>query len=381
MKKNLIILASLFCASAAFVACDDENESGSKTHDITVTEGVFVVNSGNSYNGIAGSLTTYSPYTGANSTDAFAAVNGRSLGATPNDGIAYGSKIYLVVDGENRIEVLDAATLKATTPISTIALLGETEGVSPRHILALDGRLYVSTFGGVVAAIDTTDYSLAAKYKVGAYPEGMAVSEGKLWVANSSYGDGQQPSLSIIDLSSGAVETLEDEAIKNPSTLLAVGGSVYVMEGDLYDWQTWAVVSAGGLRKVTGRTVERVVDGGMAMGANQMAAKDDVIYMIKDAYTAPVCLTYNTRSGAVSEMPLEGLVAANAINVDQTTGEIYVLSYSQSAEVSEYTQADYNAPGFANRYDALGHLVATFPIGVGPTAIFFRQGVVQVAYE
>lgn len=381
MKKYLLSFATLLCATTLFVACDEENDAP-KSHEVTITEGIFVVNSGNSYNGINGSLTTFSPYTGASVTDAFANTNGRSLGATPNDGIAYGSKIYIVVDGENRIEVLDAATLKAVTPISTVELLGESEGVNPRHVLAHDGRLYVSTYGGYVAAIDTTSYSLVAKYKVGAYPEGMAIADdGKLWVANSSYGDGQNPSLSIIDLGNGTVETLQDEAIKNPSTLLAVNGSIYVMEGDLYDWSTWAVISAGGLRKVTGKHVERVIDGAMAMGANQMAAKDGVIYMIKDAYQSPTCVKYDTATGTTSELQLQGLVAANAINVDPITGEIYVLSYSQSAEVSDYTQADYNAPGFANRYNSFGELVNTFPTGVGPTAIFFRQGQMKVTTE
>ena len=87
------------------------------------------------------------------------------------------------------------------------------------------------------------------------------------------------------------------------------------MEGDLYDWNTWEVISAGGLRKVTGTTVDHIYDSGMAMGSNQMAAYKDKIYMIKDAYTAPVCLIYDTTDGTTTELPLQGLVAANAINI------------------------------------------------------------------
>ena len=380
MKRHLLSLAVLLAATTLFVSCevDEEGNIVPKTYMADYSESVFVINSGNMYNNIPGSLTKYSTLGNYHETDIFASTNGRSLGATPNDGIVYGSKLYIAVDGENRIEVCDANTLKALTPINTVELLGENEGKSPRHLLAIDGKVYVTTYGGVVAAIDTTTFKLSKKYTVGAYPEGMAYANGKLYVANSSYGDGTAPSLSIITLATGQVETLVDDAIKNPSTVLALNGAIYVMEGDLYDWTTWDIISAGGLRKVTGKTVEHIYDSGMAMGSNQMAAYKDKIYMIKDAYTHPICLVYDTTDGTITDLELDGLVAANAINLDPITGEIYVLSYAKNYEVTDYTAADYNAPGFCNRYNNEGTLTATFGVGVGPTAIVFKPGVIEV---
>ena len=380
MKRHLFSLAVLLAATTLFMSCETDEEGNlvPKTYKMDYTESVFIINSGNMYNNIPGSLTSYTKLGTFAEQNAFAQANGRSLGATPNDGVVYGSKLYIAVDGENRIEVCDANTLKALTPINTVTLLGENEGKSPRHLLALDGQIYVTTYGGVVAAIDTTTFTLSKKYVVGAYPEGMAYADGKLYVANSSYGDGTAPSLSIITLATGKVETLVDEAIKNPSTVLALNGAVYVMEGDLYDWNTWEVISAGGLRKVTGTKVERIYDSGMAMGSNQMAAYKDKIYMIKDAYTNPVCLVYDTTDGTIADVPLEGLVAANAIAVDPNTGEIYVLSYARNYEVTDYSAADYNAPGFCNHYDYEGNLIRTFDVGVGPTAIVFKPGVIEV---
>lgn len=381
MKKYLLSLSVLFAVMTLFTACDKEdNIFDGKPHTCTVefSDDVFVVNSGNMYNGISGSLTSYSPLTASTEQDAFSKVNGRSLGATPNSGVVYGSKLYVVVDGENRIEVLDANTLKAGTPISMTTLLGEDEGKSPRHILALDGKIYVTTYGGVVAAIDTTNYQLANKYTVGSYPEGLAYADGKIYVANSSYGNGTAPSISIITLASGQVDTFTDEGIKNPSTVLAVNGAVYVMEGDLYNSTDWSLVSQGGLRRIKNNTVENLYFSSMAMGANQMAVYKDKIYMIKDAYTAPKCVVWDTTTDLIEEIELEGLVAANAINVDPYIGEIYVLSYSKNAEVTEYTAADYNAPGFCNRYSNDGKLIKSFATGVGPTAVIFKKGEMEV---
>ena len=378
MRKYLMSLAVLMAGAAVFTACSKDDNDAPNVEPTPVSEGIFVVNSGNMYSGIAGSLTSYDIATGQSVQNIFASANGRELGSTPNDGVFYGSKLYIVVDGENRIEVLDAKTLKAGTPISTTALLGDQEGVSPRHIVAANGCIYVSTYGNVVAAIDTTDYSLKAKYAVGPYPEGMAYEPNtrRLYVANSAYGTGVDASLCYIDIDSGNVSFFTNDLIKNPSTLALVNGALYVMEGDVYDWETWEVVSAGGLRRVKSNQVERVIDGSMAMGANQMAVSGNLIYMIKDAYTAPTGVVYDTATGVATDLPLADLVAANAIGVDPVTGDITVLSYSANPEVTEYTAADYNAPGYANIYAANGTKKGSFATGVGPTAIVYKTGVV-----
>lgn len=373
MRHSLFSFTLLLAATATFVGCKNDDKE-TELVPIAFSEGLYVVNSGNMYSGITGGLTTHT-YGGTTIQDAFSAANSRHLGGTPNDAIVYGSKLYIVCDGENRIEVVDPTSIVASKAISTTELLGENEGVSPRHIIGAEGCIYVTTYGGYVAAIDTTDYHLAAKYKVGSYPEGLVYAGDRIFVANSSYGNAQEPSLCYIRLSDGHISFFTNELIQNPSTLLLLNGALYVMEGDVYDWETWAVKSMGGLRRVAQNQVERIYDGSMAMGANQMAAYKNRIYMIKDAYTAPVCVVYDTETKTTSEMHLEGLVAANAINIDPVTGDIIVLSYQQSSEVSEYTQADYNAPGFACRYDNNGTLIEKFNVGVGPTAITFKTGV------
>ena len=389
MKKHLLILTALVMSMSLFTACsEDDNDNnndvqlpvnGSNVSNVSNgsngSNGIYVVNSGNINNGIEGSLTYYDYTTASATQNAFKAVNGRSLGSTPNDAIVYGTKLYIVVDGENRIEVADAKTLKSIAAISTTDLLGAEDGKSPRHILGENGYVYVTTYGGCVAAIDTVNYALKKTYVVGSYPEGLTCANGKIYVANSDYGMGANASISVIDIKNGSVETTSYDAIKNPSTLAYVNGALYVVDGDVYDWKTWAVISSGGLRKIQGDNAETVVTAAVAMGSNQLAVSGKNIYCIKDAYTAPVGVVYNTATNETTTLALPDLVAANAIAIDPITGNLVVLSYSKNSEISEYTAADYNAPGYANIYNTQGEKLATFATSVGPTAICIFQGV------
>lgn len=74
--------------------------------------------------------------------------------------------------------------------------MGTDKGKQPRRLAAGGAYVYLSTFDGYVAAIDTTEYTAAKIYQVGSYPEGMACDNGNLYVANSDYGQGINPSIS-----------------------------------------------------------------------------------------------------------------------------------------------------------------------------------------
>ena len=97
MKKFLTMAAIAAICVPMLTACsDDENEQPNPPHVETPTvEGIFLINSGNSGDQIPGSL-TYIGNNGSTTANAFATVNGRVLGNTPNDVLVYGSKLYIV---------------------------------------------------------------------------------------------------------------------------------------------------------------------------------------------------------------------------------------------------------------------------------------------
>ena len=199
MKKNLFGLLSLCMGIALISSCSTESDP--VIVEVPVSDGAYIVGSGNMSAGIDGSLTYYDYASSTAKQNAFASANGKSLGLTANDAMRYGNKFYIVVDNEHTVFVTDAKNLKIIKAINTAELMGEADGAHPRCITAYEGNIYVSTYGGYVAAIDTVNYNLTKKYKAGSYPEGLLVTGGVLFVANSDYGNGNA-SISQINLSS-----------------------------------------------------------------------------------------------------------------------------------------------------------------------------------
>ncbi|MBD5233021.1 MAG: YncE family protein [Bacteroidales bacterium] len=124
------------------------------------------------------------------------------LGDTGNDIAIDGNKLFIVVTGSNKVEILDAATCKS---------MGHVDIPSCRNIAFDDkGNAYVSSFvGGTgdcgsVVRFDTTTGTITGSVSVGLQPEEIVIADGKLYVANS--GQFQAPNydrtISVVSLDS-----------------------------------------------------------------------------------------------------------------------------------------------------------------------------------
>ncbi|PTL25418.1 hypothetical protein C3V39_12280 [Prevotella sp. oral taxon 820] len=358
----------LVVATALFTACD--NDDNPITGIQLYSEGAFIVNSGNMTNKIDGSLTFVDYKTNKATQKVFQTANGVSLGNTPNDGLVYGNKIYVAVDQENTVEVLDKTTFKRLKQIKTTELLGTTEGKSPRHVVADNGKVYVSTFGGVVAAIDTVDFKLAAKYKVGNYPEGMLVVSGNsLFVANSNYGKGGG-NISVINLDNGSVTTKDVKGVNNPQGFY-IGNDrrLYVLDWATYDPNTWAALTENNLRRLNTdlSTSEKVAD------ANYVAVFKGVFMIINAPYGKEATYSiYSPTENATKSWDLTDKVEFPCgAKIDPVRGNVFIMSYHKSQDGNG---PDYNADGYVNLYKISGTKTATYNVGVGPVAVFFNAG-------
>lgn len=163
----------------------------------------------------------------------------KGLGDVANDIGVYGSKLYVVVNISNKIEVMDVKTAKRIKMIDL---------VNCRYVTFHGNKAYVSAYlgkvgdpkapRGIVAEIDTATLQITRKIEVGRQPEEMAVVGNKLYVANSG---GYSPpnyerTVSVIDMDSFTEIKRIDVAINLHRLKADQYGDLYVTSrGDYYD--------------------------------------------------------------------------------------------------------------------------------------------------
>ena len=377
MKKYLLSFAVLMMGTALFTACsNDDDEPVIKPVD--VSNGMFLVGSGNKKAGIDGNL-SYIDYTkGTVTSNAFQLANGKSVGKTANYIMTYGNKLYIVVDAEATIWVCDKQTLKVQKQISTTALLGDKDGVSPRAAVGKDGLLYFACYGdsynggnGIVAAIDTINFAKQKTFAVGSYPNGVTLCSGYLFVTNSDYGNNVKPSLSKIDLTNGTVSEIKDAAITNPMEILTVGNDVYYLDYGTYD-ENWNQTGAGVRKVALDGKVTKVVDG------TAMCTDGKKIYTVNAPYggSGTNYLIYDTATGATTSWEPADVFSPAVIAADPVTGNIFIVSYQKNPDTG---YAGYALPSYTNQYDATGKFVKKYEAtATGPISVVFNTGVKYV---
>lgn len=198
----------------------------------------------------------------------------KGLGDVGNDLAIYGSKLYVVVNNSNKVEVLDKFTAKK---------IGQIDIINCRYITFHNGKAYVSAYlgqvgdpnapNGIVAEIDTVSLDITRKVEVGRQPEELAVVNNQLYVANSG---GYSPpnyesTVSVIDLQNFK----EKKRIEVAPNLHRLKADQY---GDLY------VTSRGDYYEIPSKiyvidTNTETVKTEFDVAASQLVIDDDVAYV------------------------------------------------------------------------------------------------------
>lgn len=143
-------------------------------------KGVFILNNG-SYGGNNANIGVYDVEAKTLTPNAFQVANGQALGELGQDIINFEEDIYIAVCGSQTIFVTNME-LKIKKQINAENAAGAR--LSPRAFAISDARIYVSYYEGYVGEINPNDYSVKL-CEVGPNPEGLAIAENKLYVANS----------------------------------------------------------------------------------------------------------------------------------------------------------------------------------------------------
>ena len=158
--------------------------------------GVFIVNEGAFPN--AGSISFYN----ITKDSVIRSALGSSLGwITPNDARVVGARLYVVVNGNNVIQVRNAETFQRIDSIAMPA------GSSPGYITVVDStKAYVANYNGTVSIINLTQRSVTqTSGPVVAFPGGITYNGGKVYVSDFGFYPDFHQTVKILDGSSLAV--------------------------------------------------------------------------------------------------------------------------------------------------------------------------------
>lgn len=365
LLKNIFLKGffALFAVSL-LAACKDNSTNPASTG--AIKNGAFVLNSGN-YQQNNASITAFNFDNNTPTQNFFEQEIGRKLGETGNDMLRIGSRLYIVVNGSNKIEVVDLATWKSITKIS---LLKDGVESKPRQITVYNGNLFVSCWNHYVAVINTATFAVQwveiPQDVQSVASEGIVELNGKIYVANSNYNGSYNPgSISIIDPNTLTVTGTIPSVGYNISDIAADG------YGDLY------VISRGNYSNVSpnlyvvdpvSKTVKKTYD----IEAQHMEIKGNVGYVAVGGYDSNWNLVTKVETIDVSTdvvtnnelIPASRFQSFSGMNVDPVTGDIYCLD-----------SHNYVVSGDAYCFGSDGSLKSalSFKTGVNPLKIVFYR--------
>ena len=350
------LVACLCAAAFVLTACDDDDPQP-VIEPVEVADGVFILNEGSFYAQINGSLDYLDYASGKVSRNVFQTANGRTLGGTPNNAILCGSKLYIATQEENRVEVVDAKTLNAYTPVDVVA---------PRELCTDGEAVYVSSYTGEVSKIDTLTLKVTAKSPVvGTNLEGIAYRQGYVYVCNAWNSD-YTYNTNVVKLSAGTLAKVKDvTVVANPNQLIASGDDLY-----LASWGNYFDVPA------TIQHISLTDQVTSLANATFMALGKDNLYLVGSSYDenwneVNTYTVYNLTTGKESMFTTgSDIVSPVTIGVDPLSGDVFISSRSKDDNTGA---ASYTTDGYLMRYRADGTVVGRYNCGVGPGTLVFMS--------
>lgn len=313
--------------------------------------GIYLVNQGNQGSNKA-RLDFLNFHNGFYIRDVFTEYNPevvKGLGDTGNDVQVYKGKVFVVVNGSHKVEIMDAYSMKRLAQVD----------VPNCRFIAFDGNhAYVTSYvakdkeslktqKGALYRIDLDTYKVTGQVTVGYQPEQLVIMDGKAYVANSGgYVAGYDDTVSVVDLKSMKVEYDIKVAINLGLMLVDAEGTIWVSsQGNFSD------VSST-LNYLVKKGDKYELGGSVNVPVSSMALAGDKIYVIGSTYTPPawaLTTTYNivnakTRkleSGSfITDGTESDITTAFTVTVNPGNGDIYVTDakdYVSSGTLHCYT--------------------------------------------
>lgn len=355
--------ASLFIALAVSVlgisSCAKDNKI-LPGEPLSAVTGVYILNEG-SYGVDNAELSYFDLEDKVMQNNVFTTTNPtKKLGNGGNDMGVYGSKLYVAVNGSNKIEILDADNGES---LKTIDIK------EPSYVAFHGKHAFVTSYTNQVFVIDTASMAIVKEIKVGKTPEQMAVSGNRIFVTNSGWKDGAyggeyDKTVSVIDaISLTKIEDIEVD-LNVDQVFADAKGFVYVMNSAIYgpDWVTVVNPSRFYVINASSLKVEKSFD----FAGSSMAINDNTAYLISSTYVAGKTsfleVNLSTFKVTVKDDQLKGIQSPYALAVDPDSGDLWIgdaMGYSDNGKAFRFKK-NVDEP---ERYS----------VGVAPRKIVFKR--------
>ena len=321
---SLIILFLSSCRNDVMVVPMEDINTGGKTVKSEIV-GMYLLNEGNM--GSNKATLDYLDLSGMDSTvhyyrNIYSERNPSTvmmLGDVGNDIQIYGSRLWLVINCSNKVEVARA---------SDAVRIGKVNIPNCRYVTFKDGFAYVSSYVGTqyggsdsplgsIYKVDTLTLEKVDSCAVGYQPEEMAIEGNKLFVANSGgyqgmTGQGYESTVSVVDL-----QTMRE------TDRIEVAPNLHHLKTDHYG-QLW-VTARGNYTNETSSIwwLQQNADGKMTVGGHLDQPVSDLCIVGDSLYF------YGSQW---SEITLKNTITYGIINV--RTHQIISTSLSDAPEIS-----------------------------------------------
>ena len=275
----------------------------------------------------------------------------KGLGDTGNDVQVYKGKVFAVVNGSHKVEIMDAYSMKRLAQVDVpncrfIAFDGNCAYVT--SYVAKDAEA-LKTQKGALYRIDLDTYKVTGQVAVGYQPEQLVIKDGKAYVANSGgLAKDYDNTVSVVDLKSMKVEYDIEVAVNLELMLVDAEGTIWVSSRGNY-----SDVSST-LNYLVKKGDKYELGGSVNVPVSSMALAGDKIYVIGSTYTNTngtwaLTTTYNIVNAKTRELESgsfitdgteSGITTAFTVTVNPGNGDIYVTDakdYVSSGTLHCYT--------------------------------------------
>jgi sugar lactone lactonase YvrE len=353
--KNLnnLLLIALILSVTIITSCKKEKEEETTISAASdgFMDGVLIANEG-SYGSGNGSISYYNTSENTITNNIFDDANNRPLGDVVQSVAKFDGKAYICVNASNKLEIVNGKDFKSLVTLYVN---------QPRYFVADNDKGYISKWGdgGKVMILDLATNSISDSVDVGSGPEGMAIANNKLFVANSG-GFMSDSTISIVDLSSKTVTNITIDAFNPNSITVDLDDNIWVLAKGmtLYD-ANWNAIGnePSKLIKINSSTnaIEKTIklfDDVHPTTIGISKNKDVLYYGGGFGVTGIYALGYQAGS-ALGNTPVVN-ESFYGFLINSSNGEIFALKDNSSSNGTLY------------RYDTQGTELGQYEVGVFP---------------